>query len=382
MTVDSISSSPWRGPVRVQVIGRNEGGQPSDWALLDANDVPHREANRFLRHLRAIERSPNTIRAYAHDLASFLTFLADAGLGLDDVTNEVLGQFARWFRAPGSNVTVLVESETVRERSTTNRSLSTVSSLFTFLGSCEPATAGHAAYARLRASATPFRRRAVSVVDNVGSASRYRQADRLGPRLPRRRVAMRVLSDHELGAVFASCRSDQQRLLISLAVVCGMRLGQILGLRHEDVHVPEREIMIVPREGNLNGARAKCRSAMSIPVPRLVTRLYSNYMHDEYGFVDNDYVFISLRTTRPMTASSVDGIVRGLRRRSGVNDWSLHSLRHTFVTSARRDGVPIDVISRLVTHASTATTTDIYSHLSADDLRAILTRAGAWKEES
>ena len=36
----------------------------------------------FLRYLHRIERSPNTVRAYAHDLKLFWDFLAGRGLGV------------------------------------------------------------------------------------------------------------------------------------------------------------------------------------------------------------------------------------------------------------------------------------------------------------
>jgi integrase len=51
-------------------------------------------------------------------------------------------------------------------------------------------------------------------------------------------------------------------------------------------------------------------------------------------------------------------------------------LRHTYATMARRGGVPMEVISRLLTHTSVRTTSDIYVHCTAEDLRAELERAG------
>jgi integrase/recombinase XerD len=50
--------------------------------------------------------------------------------------------------------------------------------------------------------------------------------------------------------------------------------------------------------------------------------------------------------------------------------------RHTYATLARRGGVPLDIVSRLLTHASVQTTSAIYCHASPEDLRAELERAG------
>ena len=50
----------------------------------------------------------------------------------------------------------------------------------------------------------------------------------------------------------------------------------------------------MPRADNANGARAKLRAAAVIPVSAPLVRLYSEYMHAEYGNVDSDYVFVNL----------------------------------------------------------------------------------------
>jgi len=108
-------------------------------------------------------------------------------------------------------------------------------------------------------------------------------------------------------------------------------------------------------------------------------------MHGEYGQFDSEYVFIALTGSRrghALRPGVVDGWVQSLKRRTGIDGWSPHTLRHTYVTLQQQAGVPIDVISHLVTHASINTTIDTYSHLSVEELRAALIRAGAWGDET
>ena len=73
-----------------------------------------------------------------------------------------------------------------------------------------------------------------------------------------------------------------------------MRVGQALGLRHRDFVSRSREIRIVARPDNANGARARLREAAVIPVPAPLVRLYPEYMHAEYGDLDSGYVFVNL----------------------------------------------------------------------------------------
>ena len=50
--------------------------------------------------------------------------------------------------------------------------------------------------------------------------------------------------------------------------------------------------------------------------------------------------------------------------------------RHTFATLALRSRMPLEVISKALTHRSSETTSRTYSHLDQEDLRAELAAAG------
>ena len=55
---------------------------------------------RFLAYLTDIERSPNTVKAYAHDLKDYWVFLAYRGLEWREVRLEDIGAFVGWLRLP------------------------------------------------------------------------------------------------------------------------------------------------------------------------------------------------------------------------------------------------------------------------------------------
>jgi integrase/recombinase XerD len=176
-------------------------------------------------------------------------------------------------------------------------------------------------------------------------------------------------------------RRLRDRFLFGLLFGTGMRIGQALGLRHADFVTQERRIEIVAREDNANGARGK-RGEGSVPVSGELVRCYSDYMHAEYGDIDSDYVFVNLWSGRigaPMTYASVHQLVGRIRARTGV-EFTPHMLRHTHATELIRSGVAIEVVARLLTHQSSTTTSQIYVHLDAADVRAALQRAGVWAE--
>lgn len=370
--------------MQVQIAGRSESGIPTDWCVVDSDGIPVPEAVRYLRHLRNLEASPFTRRSYAYDLAAYLTFLDARRLTLDDVSNDLLGRFARHLRAPSDQVVTLSDLQAARTRSTVNRALTTVASFYAYLGAGGPGSAGHIGHERLKASASVFRRADIGLLDNVGNARQNREGQRLGPRLPGRPAPLKILTVQQVQTILEACRTYQYRLFFTLAFTTGMRIGQMLGLRHEDIDTRGRVVRVVPRTDNENGVRAKTLKVHALPITREVARLHTTYMHEEYGFIDSDYVFISLsgeHLGRALRPSTIYRAVESIRSRTGIYGWSPHTLRHTYVTLQRQAGVPIEVISHLVTHQNIYTTIETYSHMSTADLRAALLRAGAWDEE-
>ena len=98
--------------------------------------------------------------------------------------------------------------------------------------------------------------------------------------------------------------------------------------------------------------------------------------------MDCDYVFVNLWSTapgRPLTYSSVYDLVCRLRSRTGIS-FGPHTFRHTYATELLRRGVAVEVVQKLMGHASITTTSDTYAHLKIEDARRALVSAG-WLTE-
>jgi integrase len=185
-----------------------------------------------------------------------------------------------------------------------------------------------------------------------------------------------------MDALIAACDRLRDRFLLSVLRGCGLRIGEALGLRHEDLDARRGVIAVRPRE-NVNRARAKTWSR-EVPADAGLIRMYSDYLHEEYGQLDCDYVFVNLWAQpvgEPMSYPSVDRLVRRLRERTGI--WfTPHHFRHSYATDLLRRGVAAEVVQRLLGHASISTTVDTYSHISIEDARRALVAAGVLTETS
>jgi integrase len=169
----------------------------------------------------------------------------------------------------------------------------------------------------------------------------------------------------------------RDRFLFALLASTGMRVGQALGLRHEDVVAWERRIVIRVREGAHRRARSKGGAEGGVPVAPELMRLWSDYMHEEYRDLDCDFVFVNLwggQVGRPLSYSNVDRIVERTQRKVGFR-FNAHQLRHTYATLAWRDGVQLEVIGALLTHRSPSSVL-IYTHPTVEDLRNALAARG------
>lgn len=346
------------------------------WTVLGDDDVPVGSIERYLAYLSAVERSPNTVKAYAHDLKDYFVFLGGRGLDWREVRLEDVGEFVAWLRLPPAGragmVAVLPSVVAAVGAATINRKLSAVSAFYQH----------HA-------------RHGVDLGDLLvawkpggrGSFKPFLHHISKGGLQPRRAISLktpvklpRVLTIGEVQSILDACVRRRDRLLFALLHETGMRIGEALGLRHADIAEAQREVAVVPRD-NANRARTKSGRGRTIPVGAPVLRLYADYLHDEYGDLDSDYVFVNLFAAplgQAMSYPAVYDLVLRLRHRTGI-DFDPHWFRHTAATRMLRDGTPIEVVSMLLGHASVATTFDVYGHLTAEDARRVLEAAG-WFE--
>jgi site-specific recombinase XerD len=109
------------------------GSRVESWTVLDG-DTPVEPVERYLAFLTDIERSPNTIKAYAHDLKDYWVFLGQRGLDWREVRLEDIGESVAWLRLPPAGrdgrVAVLPTVEAAVSASTLNRKLSAISAFY------------------------------------------------------------------------------------------------------------------------------------------------------------------------------------------------------------------------------------------------------------
>ena len=145
----------------------------------------------------------------------------------------------------------------------------------------------------------------------------------------------------------------------------GMRKGELLGLKHEDIgDFGDYFVRVVRREDNPNGALAKGQDR-TIPVTKELLQLYDEYLMKEYPATDSEFVFVNIlegNIGAPIMLNLPNKILKNLEKKTGIKAYP-HLFRHTYATRLLRANYSPERVKYLLGHASIATTLDIYSHV-------------------
>lgn len=358
--------------MRVQKVVMPNGAE--SWTVLDDDGEPVPVVEAFLVHLQALDRSPMTLRTYATSLKLWLVFLSRLGVAVDEANIDHVSRFVAWLRAPAVNVTVIAAGTGRCCPATVNKHLAALFSFYDYRArnGVELAQVLVTWRRSNRGGFRPFLHHVTAGRPVATRPLRLRQERRLP----------RTLTDEQVLTLIEACGHLRDRFFLVLLAETGMRVGQALGLRHADFVSHRREVRIVPRADNANGARAKTLNTHTIPISAGLVQLYTAYMFEEFGECESDYVFVNLFAEpygHPLRYQAVYQLVRIVRARTGI-EFTLHMLRHSRATDLLRRGVGVEVVARLLTHSSSTTTSRTYIHLDVEDLRGELDRCGVWEK--
>ncbi|MGE4545435.1 MAG: tyrosine-type recombinase/integrase [Pedobacter sp.] len=183
---------------------------------------------------------------------------------------------------------------------------------------------------------------------------------------------IRPLKKHELDKIFECCRTIRDKLIFSLFYETGARIGELLGLRHEDIEAWDNKITFRKRRNNPNKSNQKTKAPRTLDVTPDVMNLYTSYLVEEVEDLENDFVFVVLQgPTRgsALTVSAFNSIVRTVRKKTGIKRLHPHLFRHTNITDMLKSGVSIKVAQERSGIKDVTTLLDRYAHVDDEESR-------------
>ncbi len=188
---------------------------------------------------------------------------------------------------------------------------------------------------------------------------------------------MRPLSEDEARAFLEAVRRSGERFeaLYVLAITTGLRRGELLGLRWDDVDLERGTLRVgraLVREGSrhtLGETKTKRGRRQINLTPRTVNALKAHRkkqleekMKLAVLYKDHGLIFASGVGTPINPENLVKRSFKPLLEKAGLPEIRFHDLRHTCATLLLGRGVHPKLVQELLGHATIAMTLDTYSH--------------------
>lgn len=167
-----------------------------------------------------------------------------------------------------------------------------------------------------------------------------------------------VLSKSEVKAILDATTNLKHRTLLSLVYSAGLRIGEALNIRPDDINAQRGLIHIRSAKGR--------KDRYTLLSPSLVPLLESYINH----YKPNYFLFEG-RSGEAYTQVSARQVLKKSMRLAEIKKYAtLHTLRHSFATHLLENGTDIRYIQELLGHNSPKTTM-IYTHVSSTSLNQI-----------
>lgn len=162
--------------------------------------------------------------------------------------------------------------------------------------------------------------------------------------------------------------TDYKYLPILTAIHTGLRIGEISGLKWEDINWTERILYVRNNAQRVKVKKGDKHSKLVITSPKTALSQRVVPISDQLFEVleisrqssNSEFVFSS--KGGPLDPRTIRNRFKKIKERAQVPDLPFHALRHTFATRCIESGVTVTTVSSLLGHKSTKMTLDIYTN--------------------
>lgn len=149
--------------------------------------------------------------------------------------------------------------------------------------------------------------------------------------------------------------------ILTLFLNCGLRISELVGLNKTDVRGDQLRVLGKGNKERMLYLNDACQSALA---DWLTER-------DTLTLVDQSALFVTPQNRRRISTAAVHKLVKKHLAAAGLDStqYSSHKLRHTAATLMLQNGVDVRTLQEVLGHDH-LNTTQIYTHVDNDDLRA------------
>jgi integrase len=189
----------------------------------------------------------------------------------------------------------------------------------------------------------------------------------------------RTLTRDQAQQLLETLKTHRHESLYLLMLSTGMRRGEALGLRWEDLNL-ESGVVRIKRNLKREGGRIvtadtktlKSRRAVNVPTTVLEALQRNRELQDVErvnlgeAWVDSGFIFTTSIGT-PIDPRNLYREFSQICERAGLGHWHPHELRHSAASLMLASGVKLQVVSEVLGHSSIRMTADVYGHILDPD---------------
>lgn len=199
-----------------------------------------------------------------------------------------------------------------------------------------------------------------------------------------------IWSADEIDSVMNAVKNNaMMTAFYAVALTSAMRPGELRNLKWKHIDFDEKTILCevsVTRDENfrqIEGTSTKTGKSRFIALSGSAEEALLAYRQEQVArrlktgkWADRDLIF-DRGDGRLMPGETMHWKHRLAIAAAGVSSIRLHDLRHSAVTHLLRSGVPLEVVSKMLGHASLAITIDVYGHIDVSMQRTAVDIMGA-----
>lgn len=199
------------------------------------------------------------------------------------------------------------------------------------------------------------------------------------PKAPRKDPE--YLDQEQVAKLVKTAKGHELETLLIVALLTGLRIGEITGLRWEDIDMEartlrvQRQLQRIDKKLTLKGLKS-ASSRRTLYLPPTGMEALKIHRRDQFASLQNpkrprndmNLVFLNAEG-RPLDPKYVDKRLKQLMEDAKVPPMSFHKLRHTAATLLLAGGVPLSVVKDQLGHSQISLTSNTYGHAVPEALR-------------
>ena len=188
---------------------------------------------------------------------------------------------------------------------------------------------------------------------------------------------MKTLPVEQLQSFLREAKDSGVFELYYLELATGLRRGELLGLKWEDIDLEHGDLRVRRQIARINGrvVEAPLKTKNAYRTLPLAEDTISILKEQKKKVGNSPWVFPSA-TGGPISPDSVLHMLHRVLKRAGLPQVRFHDLRHTFATLALQNGVDIKTVSGMLGHFSAGFTLDTYAHVTTSAQKAAANTMG------